>query len=134
MQRVVGVWNDGKKVSLTLGNGLKIDVTEDGPFSTDLVLAGLTSCATRTLTLIFSKMRVEVDRVELEVLAERQKKEPPAIFEKITMIYHVESKNEQAAKIRKAARLVDNYCTVYNILKSSTDIRVKCIVNGTELF
>ncbi len=134
MQKVVGVWNGGKKVSSTLGNGLKIDVTEDGPFSTDLVLAGLTSCATRTLTLIFSKMRVEVDSVELEVLAERQKKEPPAIFEKITMIYHVELEEEQTAKIGKAVRLVDNYCTVYNILKSSTDIEVKCVVNGTKLF
>ena len=47
---------------------------------------------------------------------------------------YVELEEEQTAKIGKSVHLVDNYCTVYNILKSSTDIEVKCVVNGTKLF
>ncbi|EGW39289.1 hypothetical protein DOT_2751 [Desulfosporosinus sp. OT] len=36
------------------------------------------------------------------------------------------------SKVVKAIKLVEQYCTVFNIMKLSADIEVSCYINGVK--
>ncbi|AGA68274.1 putative redox protein, regulator of disulfide bond formation [Desulfitobacterium dichloroeliminans LMG P-21439] len=132
MQKVSGIWQGGKKVEVTLDPDLKIVFDENGPKATDLVLAGLVRCCMGVFQEILEKMRLEVKGLEIDVQAERDT-EPPKLFSKITLNYHIEAEEGLEQKLVKAAQLGEKYCTVYNILKESTQFEVFFFINGVKL-
>lgn len=107
-----------------------IQVTADGPRSTDLVLAGLVACSGRTFDQIVEKMRISVDSVELRATGERAP-EPPEIFTRIRLDWRVSSPSD-ANQVRRALALAEKHCTVLNILRASAEIEVGYEVTGGE--
>lgn len=133
MQKVTGVWQGGKKVALALNPDIEIITDENAPKATDLVLAGLINCSTGVFQEILGKMRLKIKGLKMEVEAERDT-EPPKLFTKISLIYHIDAEEGLEAKLIKAAKLGEKYCTVFNILKQSTNIEVSYYINGVRQF
>lgn len=133
MQRVLGIWQGGERIDISLSNGMEIVVDENGPKSTDLVLAGLVNCSTGVLLTVLNKMRVTIKGLEIETEAERAT-ERPKIFTKINLIYRVEVDEGLETKVVNAVKLGEKYCTVYNVLRPGTNIEVSCYTNGIKQF
>lgn len=131
MQQVTGTWQNGKKVVLSLNPDLEIEVEENGPKATDLVLAGLVSCSIGVLLEVLAKMRVSLKKLRVVTEAERDA-EPPKLFTKISITYHIEIEEGLQSKVIKAIKLGKNYCTVFNILQKSAEIELHCYLNGNK--
>ncbi|KLU63940.1 hypothetical protein DEAC_c41690 [Desulfosporosinus acididurans] len=132
MQKVSGLWQGGKKVSLSLNPDRKIVIDENGPKATDLVLAGLVGCSSGVFTMLCEKMRVDIHGLKVTAEAERAT-EPPKLFTKISLIYHIDVDKNLENKVISAIKLSKKYCTVYNILDQSTEISVFCYINGVSI-
>ncbi|MGE4273910.1 MAG: OsmC family protein [Desulfitobacterium sp.] len=132
MQKVSGIWQGGKKVEVTLDPDFKIAFDESGPKATDMVLAGLVRCSMGVFQEILEKMRLEIKGLEIDVEAERDT-EPPKLFSKVILNYYIEAEEGLEAKLVKAAQLGEKYCTVYNIMKESTQFEVSYTINGVKL-
>ena len=129
MQQVSGTWQNGKNILLSLVPDLEIEVKEDGPKATDLVLAGLVSCSIGVLLEVLAKMRVSLKKLRVVTEAERAA-EPPKLFTKISITYHIEIEEGLQSKVIKAIKLGKNYCTVFNIMQKSAEIELLCYLNG----
>jgi len=132
MQQVSGTWQNGKSIDLSLKPDVEIVVNENGPKATDLVLAGLVSCSIGVLLEVLGKMRVSLHKLRVVTEAEREV-EPPKLFTKLNVIYHIEVEEGLENKVIKAIKLGKKYCTVYNILQKSVDIEFCCYINGNKI-
>lgn len=121
------------RMSFYLNPDLKIKVKEDGPQATDLVLAGLVSCSIGVLLEVLGKMRVSLNKLSVVTEAERDA-EPPKLFTKISITYHIEIEEGLQSKVIKAIKLGENYCTVFNIIQKSAEVEFNCYLNGNKTF
>ena len=133
MQRVLGIWQGGERVVISLSNEMEIVVDESGPLSTDLVLAGLVNCSIGVLLMVLNKMRVAIKSLKIITEAERAT-ERPKIFTNLNLIYQIEVDEGLETKVVNAVKLGEKYCAVYNILRPGTHIEVSCYTNGIKQF
>ncbi|WP_088225991.1 OsmC family protein [Desulfosporosinus sp. FKB] len=131
MQKVKSLWQGGQKNSVFFNQDINLLIDEKGPRPTDLLLAGLIGCSQGVFLEITEKMRIKVNSISMEAEAERES-EPPKLFSKIALSYHIEVDEGLESKVVRAIKLVEQYCTVFNIMKLSADIEVLCYINGVK--
>ena len=128
MQMVSIEGSAGSSHRITLSNGEVIALEGEVPKSTDLVLAGLAACSTRSLEMVMRRMRVSCGSVALSISAWRAE-EPPQVFTSIEMEWLLKSK-EDRPKLLRALELAEKHCTVLNILRQSTPIHATLRIEG----
>lgn len=84
-----------------------------------LLLAAVGSCSSIDIILILKKQKQNLEDIQIEITAEREKDKAPALFTDIHV--HFMLKGELAeAKVKRAVDLsMDKYCSVVRILEKT---------------
>lgn len=98
----------------------------------EVVLAALGGCTGMDVVSILNKMRLEYERFEMEIAAERSA-EHPKVFTEITIIYRIWGAKVPRDLVEKAVRLSqEKYCSVSNMLNKVAHLRYRVDINGEE--
>ena len=131
------VWEEGLTFEAEL-NGFKFHVDVDidaggqnkGPRPKGLTLVSLAGCTAMDVISILKKMRIQVDRFEVETEATLAEDHPKKI-EEILIRFHLEGPDIPAEKAKKAVTLSEEkYCGVSATLKPQVKISHEIIING----
>lgn len=121
---------DRQTYRIVLTDGTEMLATEDNPKATDLVLAALATCSVRTLATVLSRMRIQIEGVELVTTAERAET-VPKVFTSVLMDWTIHGGATPKDRIMQALGLSEKYCPVYNMLVKAVPIEVKCqVISG----
>ena len=94
----------------------------------ELLLMGLGGCTGIDMVMILEKMRIQVDRLEMEVDGERTDTEPQK-YTHFTITYHVDAPDAPLERVLRAVRLSqEKYCSVAHSLIAPIDAVV--VLNG----
>lgn len=86
----------------------------------ELLLMGLGGCMGIDIELMLTKMRVKVDRFEMEIRGTRPD-DPPRYYNKIHTVFHFWGTDLPLGKLQKAVELSEEkYCSVYHSLRQDT--------------
>jgi putative redox protein len=112
----------------TSGHGLLMDTSSKfggentAPTPMELILAALAGCTGMDIVSILKKMKVEFNRLDIEVKGERAE-EYPKVYKKIDLIYKLKGKNLKKEKVNRAVELSqEKYCSISEMLKSTAEI------------
>jgi putative redox protein len=95
----------------------------------ELILLGLGGCTSMDVVSILRKMRMQVDRYELILRAERSDNHPK-VFTRVRMEYRLWGPDLDAARVRKAVDLSrTTYCSVSAMLSKAFPIEYEIAVN-----
>jgi putative redox protein len=95
----------------------------------ELILLGLGGCTGMDVISILQKMRVPLDRFEMELHADRAENHPK-VFTKIVLEYRLFGKDIDAHKVEKAIELSKTtYCSVSAMLKKAVSIEFTYQIN-----
>lgn len=131
------VWEEDLTFEAEL-DGFKFHVDADpdgkgqlkGPKPKGLTLVSLAGCTAMDVISILKKMRVQVDRFEVETEATLADDHPKKI-EKIIIRFLFEGPDIPAEKAKKAVKLSEErYCGVSATLKPQVDIIPEIVING----
>lgn len=87
-----------------------------------LMLTSLAGCTGMDISSLFKKMRIEVDKVEIEVTAQLTE-EHPKIYKNTHIVYRFTGANLPEEKINKAVDLsVNKYCGVIEMFRSFSEV------------
>lgn len=104
-----------------------------GPRPKPLLLASLIGCTGMDVVSILAKMKVSGHKFHLEAEAE-QTNEHPKYYHTIYLSYIFEGNNLPIDKLKRAVELSETrYCGVSEMLRKSSKIIVKIILNGKEI-
>lgn len=88
----------------------------------ELILFGLGGCTAMDCEVILKKMKVPVERIEIEIDSERSE-EHPKVYTKIDMTYHFFGRDLPMAKLEKAVKLSkESYCSASAMLGKTATI------------
>jgi len=88
----------------------------------EMVLFGLGGCTAVDVEIILKKMKVPVEKIEIDISSERAENHPK-VYTKINMTYHFYGKDLPLKKLEKAVQLSkETYCSVSAMLASTTKI------------
>ena len=88
----------------------------------ELILFGLGGCTAVDVESILKKMRVAVENIEIDIVAERADSHPK-VYTRIDMTYHFYGKDLSPKRLEKAVKLSkDSYCSVSAMLASTVEI------------
>lgn len=88
----------------------------------EMVLFGLGGCTAVDCEVILKKMKVPVERIEIDIDTERSE-EHPKVYTQIDMVYHFYGKELALNKLEKAVKLSkDSYCSVSAMLGKTARI------------
>lgn len=91
----------------------------------ELVLFGLGGCTGVDVESILRKMKVPVEKFEIDIQAERAE-EHPKVYTSIDMTYHFYGKDLPLGKLERAVKLSkDTYCSVSAMLSATVKITAK---------
>jgi len=91
----------------------------------ELVLFGLGGCTAVDVESILKKMKVPIENIEIDILAERAETHPK-VYTRIEMIYHFYGKDLPLKKLERAVQLSkDTYCSVSAMLKATVEITAR---------
>lgn len=131
------VLNEGMQFVANSGSGhaVLMDTTSNGsgmgtaPSPMEFVLLGLGGCSGMDVVSILRKMRVEWDRFEILLEAERAS-EHPKVFTKIHLIYRIWGGDLSEENLKKAIDLSqERYCSVAAMLHGSAEISYDYQIN-----
>ncbi|MFA7057866.1 MAG: OsmC family protein [Candidatus Cloacimonadales bacterium] len=106
---------------------------DQGPRPKGLLLMALTGCTGMDVVSVLKKMRVGEYKFWMEADAQ-QTEVHPKYYKKICLTYNFEGENLSVDKIKKAVALSEeSYCGVSYMLKQSSELVTKIIVNGEEV-
>ena len=135
MERVKG--NFGFEVKDELGHIINTDSSlgiggEDFGFRPmQLLLAALGSCSAIDLISILNKQKQQITGLKIEVKGEREKDVIPALWQKVSVIFHVFGNVDVDKAERSAALSMEKYCSVAETLRrAGTDITWETKVNA----
>ena len=95
----------------------------------ELILVSLGGCTGMDVVSILRKMRVEWERFEIQVVAERAP-EHPKVFTKIHLIYRIWGDDIPEDKLKKAIDLSqERYCPVTAMLNKIAEITYRYEIN-----
>ena len=87
-----------------------------------LLLAGTGSCSSIDIISILKKQKQDLQDIEVEVTAEREKDKVPALFTEIHVHYKLTGDLDEA-KVKRAVDLsVNKYCSVIKILEKTASV------------
>ncbi len=100
----------------------KVGGSEAASGPMEMVLFALGGCTGVDVEVILKKMKVPVERFEIDIQSERAD-EHPKVYTKIDMTYHFYGKDLPLKKLEKAVKLSkDSYCSVSAMLASTAEI------------
>ncbi len=104
-----------------------------GPRPKPLILASLAGCTGMDVVSILAKMKVKGYKFHLEVEAD-QTDVHPKYYHTIRLSYIFEGENLPIAKLKRAVELSETrYCGVSEMLRKSSKIITKILLNGEEI-
>jgi putative redox protein len=104
---------------------------ERGPTPMELILYGLAGCTGIDTVGILKKMRMEPDRFEIDIQAERAT-EPPKVYTKIHLVFRFWGTNLNEKRIERAVSLShDSYCSVSAMIQSTATITYEIKIEQT---
>ncbi len=119
--------------TLTLASVPAAERPGPGPSPMDAIQAAVAGCTGIDIVLILGKMRKTLERLEIEVDAERRDEEP-RIFTRLTLTYHVDGPDLTPESVRRAVTLsMDKYCSVSAMLKATVAFDHRIVLNGEAL-
>lgn len=93
-----------------------------GPSPKELLLQALAGCTMMDVSSILEKCRKHVDKFWIDIDADSAN-EHPRIFTKIHLKYNLIGQDLDNKTVEKAIELSrDKYCSIFNMLKESSDI------------
>ncbi len=126
--------------TLVNGHKLMIDVSTEaggdnmGPRPKPFLLVALGGCMSMDVVSILKKMRVEVEKMSVNVESSQTEEEHPHVYEFFKVIFNFEGAGLEAnaEKIKKAVALsYDRYCGVKAMLSKSAPINYEIRINST---
>ena len=107
----------------------RVGGSETAPQPMEIVLLGLGACTGMDVVSILRKMRVEWDKFDILLEAERAP-EHPKVFTKIHLTYRIWGKDIPEDKFEKAIDLSQNrYCPVTAMLRKTAEITREYQIN-----
>lgn len=97
----------------------------------EMLLAALASCSSVDAIEIFEKKKIKVDHYSVDVEATRVDA-IPAIFDSITITYHINSQIELKKLMHVIDLCINKYCSVADILAPTAKIISILNFNGTK--
>ena len=131
------VLKDGMAFDATVeGFPLQIDASDEhgghgyGTQPKALVLTALAGCTAMDVISILRKMRVQVDRFEVETQGV-QSEEHPKVFKEIEITYSLEGPELPVTKVLRAVALSEEkYCAVNAMLAPTAKMTRVAVLNG----
>ncbi|RLC49219.1 MAG: OsmC family peroxiredoxin [Candidatus Cloacimonadota bacterium] len=104
-----------------------------GPRPKGLVLSALAGCTGMDVVSILKKMKIENYELIVNVEAD-QTTEHPKVYQNIVVKFLFTGENLPVEKLKRAVELSETrYCGVTAMLKKSTSVTSKIILNGEEV-
>ncbi len=98
----------------------------------ELLLVGLGGCTGMDVVPLLAKMRVEFDRLEMNITAERSEEHPKA-YTAIAIEYVVTGRNVDEEKVRRAVAMSqEKYCSVSAMLRQACPITWRVRIQSPE--
>lgn len=141
MTPVTGSWRGGMEFKVDFPEGETITLASvparrrpgPGPSPMQAVQAALAGCTGMDVVMILTKMRKEPEALRIEVDADRREEEP-RVFTRMTLTYHVDGAELDAASVRRAVALSqEKYCSVSAMLRPAVALDYRIVVNGAEV-
>ncbi|RMH80263.1 MAG: OsmC family peroxiredoxin [Acidobacteria bacterium] len=102
----------------------ELPVGEGGQKPMELLLVALAGCNGVDIAHILRKKRQKVKDIQIEVVGLRGE-EHPRVYQRIEILYRVYGRGIKERAVEDAVRLsLDKYCSVYAMIKNSTEINV----------
>jgi len=99
-----------------------------GPTPKRLLLVALAGCTGMDVVSILKKMRVELEKCEIEVQADVHN-EHPKYYERMHVIYRFKGKNLPIDKLQKAVKMSEEtYCGVGALFRKAIEVSSEIIV------
>lgn len=122
---------DGHK--LTIDTSVDMGGHDEGPRPKVLMLLSLAGCSGLDIASLFHKMRVTVERLEIEVSGELSDT-APAVFTSFHVTYRVWGDNPDFNKIVKAIRLSEEkYCGVAVMYRKIGAVTYDIVINDKKI-
>ncbi|MCR9173080.1 MAG: OsmC family protein [bacterium] len=115
---------------LTIDAAKNIGGTDKGLRPMELVAAGVAGCIAIDLTLILEKQRIDSDKFNIEIEANRVEG-TPSPFENIHLKFELAPEIDTNRLTKNIQLVIDKYCSVSASLKESIDITFEIIQNET---
>lgn len=84
---------------------------DKGPRPKPLILSAIGGCTGMEIVSILEKMRLKIQRLEIEVTAELTEGQQK-IYKSVHIIFNVQSQSSDRQKIKRAIHLAEKYCGV----------------------
>ena len=98
-----------------------------------LLLMGLGGCSGIDIGLILRKQKQVIESFRIVINGYREQHKKPALFENITVEFHLHG-DLDAGKVKRAVSLsMDKYCSVTKTLEKSASISYSALLNGERL-
>lgn len=121
------------------GFEIKLDATPEhggqgqGPTPKPLLLVALAGCTGMDIASLAKKMRVEIQKLNIEVEAQKSQ-EMPVVYTQMTIIYRFTAKESDREKIIKMVTMSqERYCGVAAMLSKAAEVDFKIELNGEVL-
>lgn len=102
----------------------ELPVGENGHKPMELLLVALAGCSGVDIAHILRKKKQEVKDIRIDVVGLRRE-EHPRVYRQIKILYKVYGKDIKERAVEDAIRLsIEKYCSVYAMIKNSTEISV----------
>jgi len=129
--RIISQWKEnmqfqtfddyGHELTMDIGEEVKGDNAGFRPMQ--LLLAGLSGCMGVDTKIILNKMKIDVKKLDIEVLGEVNEDVRPKVYKKIILNFKFTGTNLSNEKLEKAISLAEEkYCNVSAILSKSSPI------------
>ncbi len=95
------------------------------PRPMEYILFGLGGCTAMDVETILKKMKVTVDRFEIEIDADRAE-DHPKVYTHIDLVYHFWGRDLPMDRLERAVELSETkYCSVSAMLRQAVEIRTR---------
>jgi len=115
--------------------GYAIDFDADakeGCIPTDSLLMSLPGCLAIDVVLFLKKMKVEINKFDIETIGERNPV-PPKYFTAVHMNIRIAGKGITPKKLDRAISLSqEKYCSVHHSLRKDMDIKVSYVIEEND--
>ena len=141
MTPVTASWQSGMEFRVDFPEGETITLASvplrkrpgPGPSPMQAVQAALAGCTGMDVVMILTKMRKEPQALRIDVNAVRREEEP-RVYTHMTLTYHVDGLELDAASVRRAVALSqEKYCSVSAMLRPAVALDYRIVLNGTEV-
>lgn len=102
---------------------------DQGFYPMPMLLVSLSGCMGVDVKIVLDKMRVSLEKLEIETIGHLNMKVSPKIYKKIIVNFYFTGKDLQHKKLKNAIRIAKNdMCNVSAILAHSCEIEYNAII------